>query len=366
MKKYEDILLIMIERIERSEWQPGKRVPSIRQLADELDCSVATLAAVFRELAGRGYIQSKGKLGTFVTETGRWGKAPEKHVSRLIGVMLTETPHMLGAIEATLQSVGYSMVVSQAHTTIDAALNCIELWRKMGLHGLIWSPISSPNHATDNLKLARAIQASGMQAVAVDRYPLIEVNCVVSDNTRSGAELTRHFLNQGHRRIGLVRHRYGSTPEDRMRGYQEAIEEAGIAFDPSLVLSVDHGMPGEELIEAIRQWLVTARPTAVWSISGDPLGQALLAAAARLKWRIPDDLAVATFDEVIAPIPVTSMIQPFNDIGKRAAELLLSRLSEPSSEITRIVLPSRMVVAESSCKKLTHDGRESSPQARSY
>lgn len=353
MNKHDDILHQMIDSLERRKWQPGKRVPPIRKLSQTLDCSVATLAAVFRELTARGYIVSKGKLGTFVTAPENWGKSPEKHASRLVGVMLTDTPAMMESIESTLQNAGYSMVLSQTHVTLDAALNCIELWRRMGLHGVIWSPISTPNHVSDNLRLARAIQASGMQSVAVDRYPPIEVNCVVSDNIRGGQDLTRHFIEQGHRRIGLIRHRYGSTPEDRMRGYLDALQEAGIDFDPSLVLTVDHGVTSEVLIETIQRWLQKTKPTAVWSIAGEPLGQAMMAAVARCKLRVPQDLALATFDEVISSIPVTSMIQPFAAIGRRAAELLISLIQHPTQEIARIVLPSRMVVAESSRIQIT-------------
>jgi DNA-binding LacI/PurR family transcriptional regulator len=351
MPRLTDILNDLIQAISAGIYQPGDRLPPIRELAVTLNCSPATLAAVFRELAQRGYIHSRGRLGTHITEQSAWGHTPEQHSSQLIGVMLTETSAMLPTIESQLHKAGYSMVVAQQIRSCDAALACIEHWRKMGLHGVIWSPISSPNHLDDNQAIARAIAASGLQAVAVDRYPqTMEVNAVVSDNAHAAALLTHHLLELGHQRIGLIRHRHGSTPEDRTQGYRQALREYHIKSPNALVLTVDHGIAVEMLIERISNWISRTRPTAVWSIAGSPLGQALLAATQRLGLRIPEDISIATFDEVIAAIPMTCIIQPMDAIARRAVALLLSNMKQTESEITRIVLPSVLHIGQSTAK----------------
>lgn len=349
MARHTDILNQIIQAIQTGDYHPGDRLPPIREMAISLDCSPATLAAVFRELTQRGYIQSRGRLGTHITQRDAWGHTPQQHSNQLVGVMLSETNSMLPSIEESLKQAGYSMIVAQCNQTRDEAIACIEHWRKLGLHGVIWSPISTADHVSDNQAIACAISASGMQAVAVDRYPqTIEVNCVVSDNTHAATQLTQHLLELGHKHIGLIRHRHGSTPEDRCRGYEQALREHRIEMKKSLILTVDHDMDHHILIDRIADWLSKTKPTAAWSICGHPLGQAMLAATQRLGWSVPEQLSVATFDAMIAPIPMTTIHQPMDAIARRAVKLLLANMREPSQEITRIVLPSELRIGQSS------------------
>lgn len=351
MARQNDILNTMLQTIHAGQYKPGDRLPTIRDLAMELDCSLATMAAVFRELGERGYIQSRGRLGTSVTDTAAWGHTPEQHSAQLIGVMVSELTQILPGIERAINQSGYSMVVAPRQQTRQSAIATIDHWRKMGLHGVIWSPISSQSHEDDNQAIACAVAASGMQSVTVDRYPQsMETNSVVSDNINAASRLTKHFLDLGHQRIGLIRHKHGSTPEDRMRGYKHALHEADIKYKASLVLQVDHHEPIDTLVDKIASWLMRTRPTAVWSITSHPLGHALLAAAQRLNLQIPGDLSIGTFDPLIAPVPVTHILQPVDDMADRAVSLLLSRITNPTDEITRIVLPCSLHVGQSVAK----------------
>ncbi|HAI12000.1 MAG TPA: hypothetical protein DCM28_09870 [Phycisphaerales bacterium] len=351
MSRYNQILNQMIQQMHAGDYKPGDRLEPIREMAITLQCSPATLSAVFRELTHRGYIQPRGCLGTHVNQKSAWGHTPEQHSNQLIGVMISETLSMLPSIEQTLHASGYSMVLSQCHQRQEQAIACIDHWQKMGLHGVIWSPISSANHAQDNQAIAHAIAASGLKAVAVDRYPqTMEVNCVVSDNIYAGKLLTNHLLNLGHKRIGLIRHRHGSTPEDRARGHEQALREARIKPKSSLTLTVDHGMAHEALIERIARWIEKTKPTAVWSIAADPLGQALLAATHRLGLTAPDDISIATFDSMITATAMTCVIQPLEDIARRAVKMLLTNIEQPTDEITRIVLPCELQTGQSTGK----------------
>lgn len=351
MARQNDILATMLRAIHEGRFNPGDRLPTIRDLAIELDCSPATMAGVFRELGDRGYIQSRGRLGTSVTQTTAWGHAPEQHSSQLIGVLVSEMTMVLPGIEQALQDAGYSMITAPRLQTRHSAISHIEHWRKMGLHGVIWSPISSIAHEDDNHAIACAIAASGMQSVAVDRYPqTMETNSVVSDNINAATHLTRHFIELGHRKIGLIRNVRGSTPEDRMRGYMQVLHENKIKFKPALVLEIEHNIPIDELTNRVVSWIKKTKPTAVWSITSIPLGQALLAAAQRLNLRIPDDLSFGTFDPLIAPVPVTHIIQPMDEMGHRAVALLLSRIANPTNEITRIVLPCKLQIGQTSAQ----------------
>lgn len=352
MNKIDQVVQKLAGRCHDGAWQPGDRVPSVREMAEQLGCSNVTVANAYRLLAERGYLSARGQAGTYVAAREQWGTAPAQNPSKLVGVMLGifHNPQSapLRGVEAVLSRAGYSSVLSPRCESVAEAMACIEHWRRMGLHGLIWSPLSTRDHAKDNNRLAQAILASGMQAVAVDRYPqAVEVNAVISDNAYAGLQLTRHLIELGHQKIALLRHHYGSTPEDRFRGYRQALEEADLPFHKEWVLAVHHDIAEDALVNQVVNWLKAVRPTAVWSIAGSPLGQALVAAVWRLGWRIPQDLSVASFDSVIAPMQVTAMMQPFQEMGERAAELLLQIINTGTRETHRVVLPSRLIEGQS-------------------
>ena len=323
------------------DWPPGAKLPGGRELARTFKCSPVTMDGVLRGLAARGYLRREARQGTFVAPRAGWGKTGNGRAAgrNCAGIIASFQPSILDAAEAELHRRGCGAMIRCTGHDPAAALKAVAELAAHGVTGILWSPLSTPDYRADNRRLAEAILRTGLPAVAVDRYPEeLEVNSVVSDNARAAARLTRRLLGLGHRRIGLLRHRSGSTPADRQRGWENALAEAGFAPDPALVLAVPHELPVAELVRRVRKWLRTARPTAVWSIAGAPLGAAVLAAAQAEGLRIPQDLSFATFDEVIAPIPVTCMLQPLEKIGRRAAALLCDEMDRPSNEIHRITL----------------------------
>lgn len=339
----------VISRIQGGVWQPGERIPGIRTLAAEQECSPATMAQTLKEVAARGYLTGRNRSGYFVTPRTEWGKRPEKSTSPLVGVMLTETTSMLPVMEEELRRRGYGMLVAHETRSADRALRCIEDWRERGVHGIIWSPLSTREHLRDNARLAGCLSASGIPSVAVDRTPPgIEVNGVVSDNAQSACLLTRRLLDLGHRRIGLLRHRCGSSAENRQAGYERAHLEYATAVDPALILQVEHDDHGTALVDRVSAWLKSTPMTAAWSITGNPLGQALLAALQRLEWPVPAQFSLMTFDEMIAPFPVTFIRQPFEEIARRAVALLDELMESATTEIRQIILPSQLIEGASS------------------
>ncbi len=330
----------LIELLRSGEWASGSKLPGGRILAKRMGCVPVTLEGVLRDLSAAGYLVRREREGTFVASRDTWGTASLESRGHFVGVIGGGFNSMLSEVGSTLREHNYEMVVRDVGDSIGEALKAIEDFVKLGVRGIIWSPLSTANHRADNTRLATLIIDSQLPAVAVDRYPEdVEVNCVTSDNARSGYALTRHLLELGHRRIGLIRHLHGSTPEDRHKGYTRAVMEFKAEADPELVVSVEHGINPEELVKLLREWLRCAQPTAVWSISGD-LGAAALVAAQAEGLKIPDDVSLATFDGIPAPFPVTSIIQPFDEIGRRAAEFLVEEMARSIGEVRRIVLKS--------------------------
>ena len=143
---------------------------------------------------------------------------------------------------------------------------------------------------------------------------------------RLGAHLaTRHLLDLGHRRIGLVGGpSYASTARDREAGYRDALTEAGVPVDETLLAGDSFSMQSGEI--AGRTLLDrTDRPTAIFAVN-DNNAIGVMAAAHALGLRVPDDLSLVGYNDIPVvsrlPVPLTTVRVPFPQIAANALELL--------------------------------------------
>ncbi len=65
---YQQIINHLLQAIARKEYQPGNRLPSVREMAELLKVNPNTIARVYKELEQEGYLEKKRGLGTFITE----------------------------------------------------------------------------------------------------------------------------------------------------------------------------------------------------------------------------------------------------------------------------------------------------------
>ncbi len=144
---------------------------------------------------------------------------------------------------------------------------------------------------------------------------------------RLGAHLaTRHLVDLGHRRIGLVGGPgYASSARNREDGYRTALAEAGLPVDDSLIagdaFSIEAGeTAGRTLLDR------TDRPTAIFAVN-DNTAIGVMAAAHALGLLIPDDVSLVGYNDIPVvsrlPVPLTSVRVPFAQIATGALELLL-------------------------------------------
>ncbi|MEV6039983.1 LacI family DNA-binding transcriptional regulator [Nonomuraea sp. NPDC052116] len=183
---------------------------------------------------------------------------------------------------------------------------------------------------------------------------------VEADNYEGARGAVRHLLDLGHRRIAsLAGPMTYPCCQDRQRGYEDALAEAGVPIDASLTAQSAFEPPRAR--ELVRELLDRAdRPTAVFA-HNDVTAYAAMEAAADRGLRVPEDLSVVGFDDIPSSAHVkpalTTVGQPFEAMGQQAARMLLAIVSpesEPGSGSgedppppTRIQLPTTLVVRDS-------------------
>jgi LacI family transcriptional regulator len=199
--------------------------------------------------------------------------------------------------------------------------------------------------------------ASRMPLVLIDRMiPGIQSDFVGIDNQGAMEAATRHLLDLGHRRILFATTGEPiNTVQDRWQGYQRAMAEAPGGPLPENILTVPARPSLTEwpVFESLFGLSPERRPTAVVCVN-DYVALDIYRHLRGLGLRVPHDVSVVGFDDIVRALPdgvgLTTVAQPFEEIGSTAAELFLSRIAGASSAgagPAGIELPARLVIRES-------------------
>jgi LacI family transcriptional regulator len=177
---------------------------------------------------------------------------------------------------------------------------------------------------------------------------------VASDSLSGAIAATEYLISLGHRRIGhLVGRPDLRSAELREEGYRQALERAGIEYDPELVKV--GGYHPETVREPAREMLtMTSPPTAIFA-ANDLSAIETMTVAAELGRRIPDDLSIVGFDNIpesaMAHPPLTTIDHSIQDQGYEAAQMLMRLIDEPEMGATDVRLPTNLIIRQS-CRAL--------------
>lgn len=268
-----------------------------------------------------------------------------------IGLMIPDILNPIFAelakvIEDELLAAGHSVILCNSYEDPRRELVYLNmLWGKQ-VDGLVLISTSR------NVQTLYRFEKAKKPIVLVDRrVPHLAADCVLPDNEAGSYQAVRHLIACGHTRIGLINLPASLTPgEGRLAGYVRALGEAGLRLDPALVKEGPYtGKEGAATFRAMLE--LPRRPTAIF-ISNNRLALGALQAIKGLGLRMPDDIALAVFDDpsfyaVMTP-SITAVSTPLQRYATEATALLKARLSGSYTGAPRsVVIPQRLAVRES-------------------
>jgi LacI family transcriptional regulator len=179
-----------------------------------------------------------------------------------------------------------------------------------------------------------------------------KVDTVRCDSEEGAYRLTRHLLDLGHTRIAILSGPpAASTATDRVAGYRRALAEAGLESHAELVYHGEFAQASGHQM-ALQALAVTPRPTALFA-ANNFITSGAFRAVREAGLRVPEDISIVSFDDLpmasdMGPF-LTVAAQPAYEMGRRATELLLTRLAgEGPAGPQEIVLPTEIIVRKSS------------------
>lgn len=187
--------------------------------------------------------------------------------------------------------------------------------------------------------------------VTIDRrLTALETDFVSIDNRQAVFDMTMHLVAQGHRRIAYVtKCEQLRSVQDRTQGYMDAVREADIPETILTIPSRDRDTPWT-VTDAVFRLPAEERPTAA-VVFNDYTALDLMHHLQHLGLTVPQDVALAGFDNIISLLPngvgLTTVAQPYEEIGKAAVDLLLRRRKDPSALVATVELPTQLILRDS-------------------
>ncbi|MGN6100384.1 MAG: LacI family DNA-binding transcriptional regulator [Devosia sp.] len=349
---------------------------TIRDIARMLGVSVSTVSLALSK-PERVSAETLSKVLAAAREVGYVADPIARGLAsgrtRLIGMVVADISNpffgaLLKAVEGAAAARGYLVIMSDSGGLATREREIIEL---LGAHRVAGIILQSSDLSAEN---AGHLAALKMPVVMIDqKLEGLAADFVGTDNRLASAMLAQHLLQLGHRRIGFIAGTAGLfTSNERTRGFVETLENAGVEVDPSLI--ADGHYEGEEAYNAAMQFLTRGdRPTAILA-ANNIMALGALQATYDLGFRCPDDISIASIDDVpwsnVIHPRLTCALQSPTRLGTLAAERLLARVADPSvreaAPVDLIVPPQFKLGA--SCRRLGEDApgpsRQAGPRSR--
>lgn len=328
---------------------------TIKDIAKELNISKSTVS---RALANDKNVskETKEKVLSLARQMGykrnEMAVNLRKMYTQTIGIIVPEmvTPfflHVIITIQKVLNDNGFKVIITQSHEDADSELYNLKLLESYRVDGIIMSICDKDK----NLKEYIRLKESNIPIVFFDRVPSkIYANKVIVDDYKKSLFMMEHLIRSGRRRILHLAgpNRIPNTHE-RKRAYVDALNKFKIPFDPKLIIDGENLRSEGERV--IKNFLAKNIPfDAIFSF-GETLSIGALNYLQNEGFRIPEDISICGFSgtylSTIVTPQLTAIQQPFEEMGKVAAELIIDQLQNPENSCQTVTLDAEIIIRQS-------------------
>jgi LacI family transcriptional regulator len=343
---------------------------TIYEVAHEAGVSTATVSRVINDrrhvrAATRQKVEETMRNLGYVANRQARGLAGAR--SKVIGLLVYELGtsyfnQLIRGIDAATAEIGYDLMLYTTHARRESEAQHAAELASGPVDGLIFVLAVDIDNYVDRLR------REGVPFVLLDHDRDVPGSTYVTAANRRGAKgAIDHLIGLGHRRIGFITGTPGTSPaRERLAGYRDALRDADIEFDPSLVVKGDflesRGYGATQELLAL-----DPRPTAIFT-SADTAAYGAMMAIRDARLTVPGDVSIVGFDDIpessLVTPPLTTVRQPLMEMGATAVRLLRRLMDEPETTPRRTELETELVVRGSSAQPPRRRGSPATPRTR--
>jgi LacI family transcriptional regulator len=336
---------------------------TIKDIAGALQLSVSTVSKALRD--SHEISEETKKLVKAYAQAHHYRPNPIAHslkqgLSKSIGVIVCNIDNhffssAINGIESVAYQRGYNVSIAQSHESYEREVLVTRDLSSRSMDGLIVS-LSAETGTVDHFK---DLHAKGLPLVFFDRVPSdIETHTIISGNYEGAYKATKHLIDQGYTRIAqITSSNLLSITLERLRGYTNALNDAGIPIDENYIQFCNHGgmIPSETEAALVELLALDPRPQAILTAS-DRLSTTSFSLLKAMNVVIPDEIALVGFTNSssahIFDPPLTTVVQPAFEMGRQSMELMISLIESkrPVASFERRVLENELIIRASSLR----------------
>lgn len=328
--------------------------PTIYDIAQRAGVSATTVSKVMNN-KGRISEKTKAKIHKIMEELhyqpNMLASAMKGKQTYTVGLVIPDLNNpvyseYIKIIEEYGHELGFSLVMCSTNNDPEKEAKQIALLQQRQVDGFI---IASKFKNEDVLR--NLIEEEIPTILFAQERAELSIDCVTLDDYLGGYAVTKYLLSLGHRRIAVMTEDATSS-EERVRGYNKALEQAGMEFEEQLMIlshtSVDSAMEvAGKLLDR------EEKPTAIFGCN-DVLAVGAVMAAKQRGLKIPTDLSVIGFDDTllckITEPQLSSVSLPLKEMGRQAMDLLNQKIRNKNQVKKRITMLPEIVVRETTAK----------------
>lgn len=355
--KYFTLMEELKEEIISGRIQPGEKLPSENQFTVQYSLSRHTVRKALSLLEQEGYIEACHGKGTFCSEKMRHMKK-----SRNIAVVTTYIsdyifPRLIQGMDNVLSEQGYSIILKNTGNSRQKEAKCLEELLQKDIDGLIIEPSKSQLSCRhpglyENLEKYQIpyIFIQGIYTEMKDKPHIL------MDDARGGYLVTKYLLEQGHRRITGFFKADDIQGIQRHKGYVRALQEAGIPYDPDLVVWFHTEDRRSKPSMMVKEMVKTGSLPHGIVCYNDQIAVQVIESLEDCGLQVPKDISVTGYDNSLYAqrgTGITTIAHPQERLGEMAAELILEKIngvSEEDSKVERLIQPE--LIVRGSCRRL--------------
>lgn len=355
--KYFTLMEELKEKIISGRIQPGEKLPSENQFTVQYSLSRHTVRKALSLLEQEGYIEACHGKGTFCSEKMRHMKK-----SRNIAVVTTYIsdyifPRLIQGMDNVLSEQGYSIILKNTGNSRQKEAKCLEELLQKDIDGLIIEPSKSQLSCRhpglyENLEKYQIpyIFIQGIYTEMKDKPHIL------MDDARGGYLVTKYLLEQGHRRITGFFKADDIQGIQRHKGYVRALQEAGIPYDPDLVVWFHTEDRRSKPSMMVKEMVKTGSLPHGIVCYNDQIAVQVIESLEDCGLQVPKDISVTGYDNSLYAqrgTGITTIAHPQERLGEMAAELILEKIngvSEADSKVERLIQPE--LIVRGSCRRL--------------
>jgi LacI family kdg operon repressor len=262
----------------------------------------------------------------------------------MVGIIVANITHYFStevsrAIEDFCHKHDLHAIVCNADDDPEKEKKYIEMLRAKQIDGLIIFPTGQNND------LYKSMVKQGYPVVFVDRkVENLDVFSIITNNTDATYKAVQHFIEKGHQNIAfVVQPLTVSTRIDRLAGYKKALTDADLEVNPDFI--IEASIP--EMKSKLEQlFSLEVKPTTLFA-GNDRVLLAVLEFLKEKGIKLGNELELIVFDNIpfahLLEAPISFIIQPATDMGKKAAELLFEQINKENIHPEVFVFPSRIL-----------------------